>query len=157
MQQRDSGIKIRHMKRSDIKQVAEIERECFSLPWSESAFEEELALSSAIIFAAVFEKKIIGFVSARIVLDEVYINNIAVTADFRKKGVGRLLLSDLEEYVRPMAAFITLEVRASNKAAKKLYEASGYKAVGIRKNFYEKPIEDAILMTKTMQKINDEG
>ncbi len=152
MQQRDSDFLIRNMKKSDIRQVAAIERECFSLPWSETAFEEELKLESAIILVAVLGKRIVGFISVRLVLDEVYINNIAVSFAFRQRGIARLLLCDLEDYVKNMAVFITLEVRVSNEAAKKLYESCGYTPVGKRKNFYEQPVEDAILMTKTLGK-----
>ena len=154
MPQRISDTKIRHMKCSDIKPVAKIDSQCFSTPWSENAYEEELQLKSAIIFVAELNSEIIGFISTRLVLDEVYINNIAVAADYRKSGVGALLLTDLEDYIKNMAAFITLEVRESNLPARALYTSCGYKPVGIRKNFYEKPVENAILMTKSFDNKN---
>lgn len=136
------------MTKNDIMQVAEIEKECFSMPWSVQAFELELEKTDAVTLVAHCESKVVGFVNVNIVLDEMYLNNIAVTSSYRGAGIGGILLKSLEEIARMRVSFITLEVRASNEAAKSLYQRSGFEIVGRRKNFYEKPLEDAILMTK---------
>jgi ribosomal-protein-alanine N-acetyltransferase len=147
MLQKDK-LKIRHLEFSDIKSVAEIEKECFSMPWSEQAFEEELHLDTAICFVAHLNDEVAGFVNGRIVLDEFYINNVAVASRFRKKGIGEALINDLCDYIKHIVTFITLEVRESNIPAQNLYKKCGFKVVGKRKDFYEKPTENAILMTK---------
>ena len=147
MLQKDK-LEIRHLTIDDVKAVAEIEAECFSMPWSEQAFEEELHLDTAICFVAHFNNEIAGFVNGRIVLDEFYINNVAVASRFRKKGIGETLINDLCDYLKNIASFITLEVRESNIPAQNLYTKCGFKIIGKRKEFYEKPTENAILMTK---------
>lgn len=151
MLQKDSAelnIDILEMQITDVKQVSEIEKECFSSPWSEKDFEIELGKEGSITLISVANDLVVGFVNAQLVLDEIYINNVAVTQKIRKQGVGELLLKGLENKVEGIASFITLEVRKSNIPAIKLYEKCGYQEVGLRKNFYEKPTEDAILMTK---------
>lgn len=130
--------------------VAKIEKECFSMPWSEQAFAIELEKPESLTFVALCDGEAIGFVNANIVLDEIYINNVAVTEKFRKKGVAQALLNALEQYADGKASFITLEVRATNIPAQALYKKCGYEVVGVRKNFYEKPTEDAVLMTKNL-------
>ena len=147
MMQKDN-IAIRHLSFSDVKRVAENEAECFSMPWSQDAFTEELSLDSAICFVALCDGEIAGFINGRIVLDEFYINNVAVTKKFRNAGVGTRLVDDLSDYLKNIVSFITLEVRESNVAAQKLYRKCGYTVVGKRKDFYQKPVENAILMTK---------
>ena len=148
MSQKDSEIAVIHLEYADVKRVAEIEAECFSLPWSEQAFEEELHLDTAICFVAKYKGETAGFINGRIVLDEFYINNVAVTQSMRGKGIGETLILDLEDYLKHIVSFITLEVRESNIPAQNLYRKCGYKTVGKRNNFYEKPTENAVLMTK---------
>ena len=82
-------------------------------------------------------------------LDEVCISNVAVLPEYRRKGIAKALLNALYERVKPNASFITLEVRESNLGAIALYSELGYKNVGMRKNFYSDPTENAILMTLT--------
>lgn len=136
---------IRNMTKNDVRGVWEIEKECFSLPWSEQAFYDELSNPYGVTLVAECDGKIAGFLNVRDVCGEIYINNIAVGGDFRRKGIGRGLLSELE---KREFDFITLEVRESNFPAIALYEDMGYEKIGLRKNFYEKPTENAILMTK---------
>ena len=138
---------IREMTAEDVPEVHRIEEECFSQPWSEKAFYEELENPYGRTLVAVLESKAAGFINVRSIGGEIYINNIAVSGDFRRKGVGDGLLSALEKAFEAYE-FITLEVRESNIPAIRLYEKHGFRQVGKRKNFYEKPTEDAILMTK---------
>lgn len=150
------SILFKPMCKEHIQSVAQIEKECFSRPWSEDSFYEELdnPFSLTIVAmqaddASVKCNNAVGFVNSRIVNGEVYINNIAVSKEFRRIGVGKGLLSALEDNVRKnKASFITLEVRESNSAAISLYSSLGYKTAGKRKKFYREPVEDAVLMTK---------
>ena len=89
---------------------------------------------------------------AQILLDEGYITNVAVSPDCRRQGVGRALIAALTAAARTQRlAFVTLEVRASNAPAIALYEGAGFVRVGVRKNFYAAPTEDAVLMTLYLQ------
>ena len=133
---------------TDAGQIAEIEKECFSSPWSENQIKEETINSKAIFMAAEYENRICGYVSGQLILDEFYISNIAVSTEFRKKGTGSRLLSLLiEELKNTDCILLTLEVRESNSAARLLYEAFGFKNLGIRKNFYTLPTENACIYT----------
>lgn len=151
----------KEMNKAHVKSAAQIEKECFSCPWSENAFYEELNNPISLTIVAVNFKKatnnenVLGFINVRIINDEVYINNIAVTKAFRRNGIGKGLLSALEEHVvKRNASFITLEVRESNTPAISLYSSLGYETAGKRKRFYRKPVEDAVLMTKNLNKLN---
>ncbi len=143
-------VDIRHTAKADVQRVSEIDAECFSMPWSVAAFELEVEKPESITLVAVRENEIVGFVNGVLVLDEMYISNIAVTAARQRLGIGRMLLTALENEVGGTASFITLEVRRTNFSAQELYKKMGYSTVGIRKNFYEKPTEDAMLMTKIL-------
>ncbi len=137
------------MTEQHIPRVAELEKQCFSTPWSESALSEELSNKFARFFVSVLNGEVVGYIGSHNVLGEVYITNVAVFPEYRKKGFGEALIKKLIETVKnENADFITLEVRKSNISAINLYEKCGFSAVGERKNFYEKPCEDAILMTK---------
>lgn len=146
MQQKDR-IQYRIMTQDDVNGVAEIEKECFTMPWSEKAFSEELENKDAVTLIARTESEVVGFINGRI-SDGFYINNIAVKENYRKSGIASRLLFALEINLNGTTEFATLEVRKSNQPAINLYEKNDYKKVGERKNFYEKPTEDAVLMTK---------
>ncbi len=139
-------MKIVPMDRENAELIAQIEAECFSQPWSKEAFLNELENPAAISLAAVSDT-VCGFVNAHKILDEVYINNIAVKSGYRRLGIASALLCELEKYAGKIS-LITLEVRKSNLVAISLYEKHGYQKVGERKNFYSFPAEDAVLMTK---------
>ena len=137
------------MTEQHVSRVAELEKQCFSTPWSETALSEELSNKFARFFVALLNGEIVGYIGAHNILGEVYITNVAVFPEYRKNGFGEALIKKLIETVKKENAdFITLEVRKSNTSAINLYEKCGFCAVGERKNFYEKPCENAILMTK---------
>ncbi len=143
------------MSKEHIKAVTDIERECFSHPWSENAFYDELENPMSLTVVALYTddgvESVTGFVNVRIVNNEVYINNITVSEKFRRMGHAKGLLLYLEENVKNKnATFITLEVRESNSPAISLYKKLGYVTVGKRKRFYRDPTEDAVLMTKNL-------
>lgn len=141
-------LEIRKMTSSNIEEIANLEKECFSSPWSEDGLKNELDNNFARFFVAFSGGKIAGYIGSHNVLGEVYITNVAVFPEFRRNGVGKALVEFLvDEMKAENAEFVTLEVRRSNFSAISLYEKCGFGKVGERKNFYEKPIEDAILMT----------
>ena len=126
--------------------LAEIEKACFHAPWSESMLREELG--KGIFLVAERDGQAVGYVGCQTVLDEGYITNVAVSPDARRQGIARALIVKLTAEARAAGlAFVTLEVRASNAPAIALYEGAGFGRVGVRKNFYTAPIEDAVLMT----------
>ena len=139
---------IEKMTSAHIEEIAKLEKECFSTPWSEDGLKSELDNNFARFFVAFCKGKIAGYIGSHNILGEVYITNVAVFPEFRRNGVGNRLV---EFFVNQMksenAEFITLEVRESNSNAISLYEKCGFQKVGQRKDFYEKPKENAILMT----------
>lgn len=133
-------------------QAAEIERLCFSDPWSEKMLAEHLANPCSLTLAAVDGVgRLLGYVGLLAVVDEGYITNVAVRPDCRRQGVASSLLQALEARGRARnLTFLTLEVRQSNAPARALYEKLGYVQAGLRRNYYENPREDAVIMTKTL-------
>lgn len=141
-------LEIEKMTSSHIEEIARLEKECFSSPWSEEGLKSELNNNFARFFVALSGGEIAGYIGSHNVLGEVYITNVAVFPEFRKNGVGKALVEFLvDEMKAEKAEIVTLEVRKSNFNAISLYEKCGFEKVGERKNFYEKPVEDAILMT----------
>ncbi len=131
-----------------IKEIAKLEKICFSTPWTEQVITESFENGTR-FFVAVTENRFLGYVGISAILDEGYITNIAVFPEYRCLGVGTALLQKLFEFAKEKSlAFISLEVRESNLSAISLYEKLGFKKVGKRKNFYSLPQEDALILTK---------
>ena len=143
-------VRILPMNADHLDQVAELERICFSTPWSRNMLAEELENALSAFLVAVDDgENVVGYAGVQVVLDEGYITNVAVRPDCRRQGIaGKLLQVFLDFAQGNRLAFLTLEVRASNAAAIALYESRGFQAAGRRKNYYEHPREDAIIMTK---------
>ncbi|MBE6995464.1 MAG: ribosomal-protein-alanine N-acetyltransferase [Ruminococcaceae bacterium] len=138
------------MTAEHLDEVAELERICFSVPWSRNMLAEELDnLLSAFLVALDSSGAVVGYAGLQVVLDEGYITNVAVRPDCRRQGIaGKLLQVFLDFAQGNKLAFLTLEVRASNYDAIALYGSRGFRSVGRRKNYYEHPKEDAIIMTR---------
>lgn len=137
------------MNNSHIKTLAEVETVCFSSPWSAESLTEELENPMAHFLVAQLDEEITGYIGVQEVLGECNITSIAVLPDFRRKGIGQALLSAAEAGAKARSCgFITLEVRKSNVEAIALYEKNGFEIAGERKNFYTKPQENALIMTK---------
>lgn len=142
------NITFEKFNESHVSETAKIEKECFSNPWSEDSLREELKNVHARFFVALVDGNVAGYIGAHNVLGEVYITNVAVSAAYRRQGVAEKLIKTLvDTSFGEKADFITLEVRQSNSAAIGLYTKMGFKEAGKRKNFYENPREDALLMT----------
>ena len=146
-----TALTVRDVRKEDLPRLAQLEALCFSQPWTEAALAVQLDPQRHVFLAAEREGTLVGYVGLQYVLDEGYISNVAADPACRRQGVGGALLEELERRCRALGlAFMTLEVRASNLPARALYEKNGFSQVGIRKNYYEKPREDAILMTKNL-------
>ena len=136
------------MEREHIKEIAKLEKICFSAPWSED-FILEAYKNGTRFFVAVENGRVIGYIGISCILDEGYIANIAVYPNARKKGVGTALLERVFSLARDEGlSFVSLEVRVSNTTAISLYEKLGFKQEGRRPNFYREPDEDALILTK---------
>lgn len=145
------------MDRSHIGQIAALERECFSTPWSEAMLTEVLFDSQASFIVAESEDGgVLGYAGLQVVLDEGYIDNIAVEPNARRHGVADELLDVFCRFGEANLAFLTLEVRASNAPAIALYRKHGFEEAGRRKNYYTKPTEDAVIMTRYFKRIGNE-
>ena len=143
-----SPFRVSYLKEEDAPLIAELERQCFSTPWSESTIKSAMAPPN--IFIGVKEEDaLLGYLSFSQVAGECYINNLAVHKAFRRRGIARALLCELMSLaVLSQYEFVSLEVRQSNSAAISLYSAFGFKEEGKRKNYYTAPNEDAVIMTR---------
>lgn len=142
-------LQIVDLCREDLEQICKIEMESFSMPWSRKSFEELLDNPQAVYVVAKEGNKVLGYCGAFVILDEADINQVAVDQEFRSRGIGGEMMKVLLEKLKQSGAkAVTLEVRKSNRTAIALYENLGFITEGIRKNFYEKPVEDALIMWK---------
>ena len=139
-------IEIIRMNESHVSAVAELERQNFSEPWPEIAVRSELTNKLALWLVAVEDGVVAGYVGSQTVLQEADMMNIAVADTHRRRGIARMLV---EELIRQLDAYqLTLEVRASNAPAIALYESLGFRQVGLRKNYYRNPKENALILRK---------
>ena len=137
------------MDRTHLRDVAALERECFTTPWTEEMLAEELYNDTAsFLVAQADDGEVLGYAGLHVVLDEGYIDNIAVKAKYRRMGVAGELLGAFLRVGQANLAVLTLEVRPSNKPAIAFYLKHGFVQVGRRRDYYDKPREDAILMTR---------
>lgn len=143
-------VRVVPMTADHLDEVAELERICFPDPWSRNMLAEELDNAlSAFLVALDDEGRVAGYAGLQVVLDEGTITNVAVRPECRRQGVAHQLLQVFLNFAQGHhLAFLTLEVRASNYGAIALYGELGFRSVGRRKNYYEHPKEDALIMTK---------
>ncbi len=131
-----------------IKEIARLEKICFSEPWSEETLLDAYKNGTR-FFVAEENKKVLGYVGISCILDEGYITNVAVFPEHRRRGVGKALLERVFSHAGDTGlSFVSLEVRESNIPAISLYESLGFKREGKRKRFYRAPEEDALILTK---------
>lgn len=145
-------ITVRRMEEHDIGAAIRLEADNFTMPWSEHAFLETLHCDYAYYYVAETEnagRKVIGICGLRNMAGEGEITNVVVDEGYRRKGIAEMMLKRVlaEGKELGIEAF-TLEVRRSNQPAISLYEKFGFESVGVRKNFYERPREDALIMWK---------
>ena len=137
------------MNETHVAQVAALEKICFSDPWSENSVASELVNPLSCWLVAEEDGVVAGYVGSQTVIDESDMMNVAVHPDHRRKGIAEALVTELVEALKKRESrCLTLEVRASNEPAKALYEKLGFTQVGLRKNYYRNPKEDALILRK---------
>lgn len=143
-------LEVRKMLIKDIPSVVEIEKRCFSVPWTKGAFETEIKKNKLALYLVAFmEDQVVGYGGMWMIIDEGHITNIAVHPDFQGKKVGEgITRALLEEAAARKLYRVTLEVRKSNIIAQNLYKKLGFVACGIRPGYYSDNGEDALIMWK---------
>ena len=146
-------VELRPMEAGDVPRVGSVERSSFSRPWKERTFRRLLEREGTELWVADAGKGgVVGYVVLWAVLDEAELGNIAVAEEHRGRGVGAALLDHALERARALgAASLFLEVRSSNRAASALYESRGFRVVAVRRDYYDSPTEDALVMLKSLR------
>lgn len=139
---------IKEMMQEDSQDVWDLQKQCFSVPWSLESIQEMFVTEGYYNLVARQGDVLVGYIGIKAVLDEADITNVAVHPDWRRKGIGKELLDILLEKAKEQGVRqIFLEVRISNTAARTLYQNAGFQIIDKRKDYYEKPKEDAYIMT----------
>lgn len=137
------------MENAHVSQVAQLEKLCFSAPWSENSISSELTNPLSCWLVALDGDRVAGYVGSQTVLDESDMMNIAVDPQYRRQGIAQALVEELVKCLaRKGSRCLTLEVRASNAGAIALYGKLGFVQVGLRKNYYRNPRENAMILRK---------
>lgn len=140
------------MSASHVDAIAELEKRCFSDPWSVNSITSELNNPLSLWLVAVDGQKLAGYVGSQSVLGWADMMNIAVAPEYRRRGIGeRLIIELIQKLQENRVTCLTLEVRASNDPAIGLYEKMGFSQVGRRPNYYHNPKEDALILRKEWQ------
>lgn len=142
-------MNITEMKITHVPQVAELEKVCFSDPWSERSVASELQNELALWLVALDGDTVAGYIGSQSVLGEADMMNVAVAPAYRRQGIAEALILELIQRLKAQEVHsLTLEVRASNDPAKALYEKLGFAQVGRRPNYYAHPREDGLILRK---------
>ena len=140
---------LERMNPAHVAQIAQLEKVCFSDPWSENSIASELDNKLAFWLVATEGESVTGYIGSQTVMDETDMMNVAVHPDFRRQGIAEALVNALVEELKTMGSHcLTLEVRASNDPAIALYKKLGFSEIGRRKNYYRNPREDALILRK---------
>ena len=145
------SVKIVPMTADHLEELEKLERICFSRPWSRKMLAEELENQCAAFLVAEdsVSGRVLGYAGLMVVADEGYITNVAVFPEYRRQAIAAQILQVFVQFAAANhLAFLTLEVRPSNAAAIALYQGFGFEEVGRRKNYYDLPKEDALILTK---------
>ena len=141
-------IELRPANERDLGWIESLERECFSLPWTREQLEHQINGSGSLLLVACCGGEPAGYMGLDFVLDEGYVTNVCTAPAFRRRGVASALIDGVTARGRELGlSFITLEARVSNAAARSLYAGKGFVEAGIRPGYYERPKEDAVIMT----------
>ena len=142
-------IEILEMTAAHTWQIAELEKVCFRDPWSENSIASELGNRLSLGLVAVDGDRVVGYVGSQSVVGETDMMNIAVAPDYRRQGIAEKLVTELISGLRQKGNHsLMLEVRVSNTSARQLYDKLGFEQVGLRKNYYRNPKEDAMILRK---------
>ena len=152
----DEPYRIRRAVSADVPALAEIERACFTDPWSPAGLDETIQYETAISLVAELGADVVGYVMARISGEEGEILNLAVLSTHRRRGIGRELLArGLAAMAEAGAREAYLEVRESNSAAIGMYGAQGFRPVGLRSHYYRSPLEDALVLRAALTPVRE--
>ena len=150
-------MKIELTTADHVPQIAELEKICFNDPWSEESIASELDNRLSLWLVAMDGDRVAGYVGSQSVLGETDMMNIAVHPDFRRRGIAEELVMKLVEELKVRGNHsLMLEVRVSNDPARKLYDKMGFQQVGLRKNYYRNPKEDACILRKEFEYEQDQ-
>ena len=142
---------IRKMNLGDVSAIAELEKVCFSDPWSENSIASEVVNPLSYWLVAEVDGVVAGYVGSQTVLDAADMMNLAVAPDYRRQGIGQALVEALVEHLQKNKVIaLLLEVRVSNAPAIALYERMGFEQVGRRPKYYHNPREDALILRKEL-------
>jgi [ribosomal protein S18]-alanine N-acetyltransferase len=142
-----NDLSIRRMRLADVPRVMEIELQCFTMPWSEATFRGLLRRSDADLYVAEADRDVVGYSVFWSVLEQGELGNVSVAPEWRRQGIGqRLVQTILQAAWQRGVREVFLEVRVSNTGAQRLYERYGFSEVGRRRNYYQEPVEDALVM-----------
>ena len=140
-------IEVRDLREEDLDDVCRIEESSFSMPWKREDFQDLIVSDNSIYLVILADDKVVGAAGYTFNGFEGYVNNVVIDIDHRGQKLGKVLMKELLTVGRKNGVpEFTLEVRVSNTPAIKLYESLGFKSEGVRKNFYERPVEDAMVM-----------
>ena len=149
MKEKNIEIRIEPLQECYLDQVCALEEEMFSMPWHRESFQEMIEDKNACYLVALHQEEVVGACGLRNIVGDGEVTNVVTKKAYQNRGIGATLLNQLFSIGRTMGVeAYTLEVRVSNRPAIHLYQKLGFKEEGIRKNFYEKPREDALIMWK---------
>ncbi|MBQ6118911.1 MAG: ribosomal protein S18-alanine N-acetyltransferase [Clostridia bacterium] len=141
-------LTVRRAALSDLDAIAAIEQASFSDPWSRALLESDLLKENSVYLAAVWDGEVCGYADGEDICGDFYVNNIAVAQAYRNRHIAETMLRELIGAARDRrCGFVTLEVRAGNLPAQKLYEKCGFRKVGTRPDYYTRPTENAYIYT----------
>ena len=158
MGEREACVRIVPMNADHLDEIERLERICFSRPWSRRMLAEELENACAAFLVAedADTGAVMGYAGLLVMMDEGYITNVAVFPEHRRRGVAAKIMEVYLNFAQAnKLAFLTLEVRPSNAAAIALYQSFGFEEVGRRKNYYDLPKEDALILTRYFHEEDD--
>ncbi|NMC62039.1 MAG: ribosomal protein S18-alanine N-acetyltransferase [SAR324 cluster bacterium] len=149
----NNDIEYLRLDQTHLSELALLEKECQSSPWSTSLIEKELLSPRTIVEAMKIQGRIVAYLVYQTILDEAHILNFGVAKAWRRKGIGKkFILKAIDDFSRNNIEMVFLEVRESNIAAQKLYRSAGFNIVGCRENYYSNNGERAVLMTLKINK-----
>ena len=151
------SVIIRDAVEQDLEQIEALERVCFTRQWPIDMLRRQLKNDRHEFLVAVRGARVLGYIGMLHVMDEGYISNVAVAESDRRQGIGALLVEEMMRRCEVLSLlFVTLEVRASNEPAIRLYERFSFAPVGRRKGYYDAPKEDAVLMTRYWKEVEEQ-
>jgi [ribosomal protein S18]-alanine N-acetyltransferase len=145
----NTPVVLRNMTAADLPVVVDIERASYSVPWSENTFRGLLRRRDAELVVATVGERVVGYAVFWCVVDQGELGNVAVTASARRRGIGKTLVAEVLRRADGRGVReVFLEVRPSNASARRLYERFGFAPVGRRRNYYQEPVEDALVLRR---------